>query len=137
MCDALYGRIQLWLMQDGAPAHQARVTMDALSRVVRIPPGWPADRCALNPIEVHWSVMGGQLAVVEWTSTAEVFRRLQAIWDALDVGVINRLVADFPRRLLVQVNGNSSSPFAIVAHRERCVFDQARSRSSWRRGMPR
>jgi hypothetical protein len=56
--------------------------------------------------------MGGQLAAVEWTSTAEVFQRLQAILDVLDIGVINRLVADCPRclRFLVKVNGNSISP---------------------------
>jgi hypothetical protein len=85
---------------------------------VVILPGWPANRCDLNAIEMIWSVMGGQLAAVEWTSTTEVFQRLQAIWDALDIAVINWLVADFPRRLrlLVQLNGNSISLFAIVAH---------------------
>jgi hypothetical protein len=42
---------------------------------------------------------------------AEMFAVLQQIWDALDVGMINRLVMDFGRRLelVVLVNGNSIS----------------------------
>ena len=110
-CDSTYGRGRWFMMQDGAPAHQSEATLKALSQVMKILPGWPANRCDLNPIEMLWSIMGARLAELEWTSTGEMFTQLESIWDALDSSMINRLVNDFWRRLvlLVQVNGNSIS----------------------------
>ena len=58
LCDARHGQWQWFMKQDGAPAHQARATMEALSSLTRILPGWPANRCDLNPIEMIWSIMG-------------------------------------------------------------------------------
>jgi hypothetical protein len=54
--------------------------------------------------------MGSTLAA-EWTSATEMFAVLQQIWDALDVGMINRLVVGFRRRreLVIRVQGNSIS----------------------------
>jgi hypothetical protein len=111
LCDTRHGPGGWLFMQDGAPAHHAVATIATLSRLMRMLPGWPANRCDLNPIEMIWSIMGSKLAAVEWTNAAEMFAILQRIWDAMDVGMINRLVMDFRRRLelVVQVNGNSIS----------------------------
>ena len=63
-------------------------------------------------MEAIWSVMCGQRAMRECATPIEVFRRPQAIKDALVVEVVNAFVLSFGRglELLIQVGGNSLSP---------------------------
>ena len=110
-CDELYGHRQWQFQQDGAPAHKAGLTLASLYQAVNVLPGWPPNRCDLNPIEMAWSVAGTSLDRDGLKTEDELFAALQAVWDGLDMSVTNRLVASFKRRLemVVEVRGNTIS----------------------------
>ena len=60
--NAKYGEAKWTLMQDGAPCHTARQTMNwAADNHVCFLPCWPPNSCDLNPIEQIWGIVKHQL----------------------------------------------------------------------------
>jgi transcriptional regulator with XRE-family HTH domain len=110
-CDARYGHRQWCFQQDGAPAHRAGLTLTSLYEAVNVLPGWPANRCDLNPIEMLWGVLGSRLPRDRLQTPDDLFSALERLWEDLDFSVTDRLVASFPSRLdmAVQVRGNTIS----------------------------
>ena len=107
------------LMQDGAPAHLSRSTMEWLRQQhVAVLPGWPANSPDLNPIENLWAILKRQLKKHEWQKSEDVAEVLQRAWAELDEGMINRLVLSFSRRCsLVAALGGRSASQHVSSHR--------------------
>jgi hypothetical protein len=114
ICDAWVGPSRRFFMQDRAPTHQVRVTMDSLSQCIQFLPDWPTTR-DLNPKDMIWSVMGGKQFATESGSAVEILASMREIWDPLCISTSNRLVAHLRHRLkvVVQMNGSSSSALLL------------------------
>ena len=91
-----FGEAKWTLMQDGAPCHTARRTMNwAADNHVCLLPGWPPNSCDLNPIEQIWGIMKHQLRRKRQQSVEDMFTTLQATWYAISDQCINSLVSSF------------------------------------------
>jgi transposase len=115
-----YGAGNWYFMQDGAPSHTARKTVEQLQEEMRVLEGWPPQSPDANPIEMIWSIIGGKLASTDWS--AEEGRGLEAVknklwglveqtFNDLSPDTINSLCRSFDDRLglILQCNGKSVS----------------------------
>ena len=115
--NAKYGESQWTLMQDGAPCHTSRQTMQwASQKHLCILPGWPPNSPDLNPIEQVWGIMKTQLRRLSkrgQLTKKEMFEQLQATWDAMSEECINSLVSSFTDRckMVLALGGKSASPY--------------------------
>jgi hypothetical protein len=99
-CNELFGLHGWCFMQDGAPCHTARSTLEALLPLLTLLLYWPANSPDLNPIEMIWAVMKRRLNDVQATTKEEFKAVVQEVWDKLDIEkVINPLVDSFERRI--------------------------------------
>lgn len=113
-----YGRGNWIFMQDGAPAHNAKETLDYLSsQKVKVMPGWPPNSPDLNPIEMLWGVLKKQLRKRAIESN-NWFLLLKESWQLIGEEVIDSLVRSFFDRcqLVLQLAGASATPY-LSAHR--------------------
>ena len=92
ICDAVCEPGGCWFVYDGARAHQAQARMGALSRIGLLSAGMASESQRPQPDRDDLVGDGWAVGGLAWTSTADVFQRLRAIWDALDMEVGNRLV---------------------------------------------
>ena len=109
-----FGEAKWTLMQDGAPCHTARRTMNwAADNHVCFLPGWPPNSCDLNPIEQIWGIMKHQLRRKRQQSVEDMFTTLQATWYAISDQCINSLVSSFTQwcKLGLALEGKSLSPY--------------------------
>jgi hypothetical protein len=101
-------------MQDGAPAHTARCTLELVHRHFRrvwSKNVWPGNSPDLNPIEHLWSML--QEAVFTEPrprNREELITRVQYKWRSISADLTGRLVHSFPTRILqcLQRNGHST-----------------------------
>ena len=118
--DRIYGRGRWYFLQDGAPCHQSKQTMEWFNdNQVRLVPGWPPNSPDLNPIEMVWGVMKRQL---RWhgkkMSKAEMFMQLAGVWHDLADATLDSLASSFVRRceMVLAVDGESISGY-LSSHR--------------------
>lgn len=114
-----YGRGQWTLMQDGAPCHLARTTLEWLdSQHVCTVPGWPPNSPDLNPIEQVWGIMKVLLRRNPPKNNNELYTRLCDVWAAITKEQINKLVGSFLERcrLVLALDGRSASQH-LSSHR--------------------
>lgn len=109
--DEKYGEGNWIFMQDGAPAHTARITTSFLQKRMKFLKIWPANSPDLNPIEHLWGAMKRILKNKEIKTKKELKEIIQIIWDSFPQESINRLIESFCGRLrmVLAVNGNSIS----------------------------
>jgi len=91
-------------MQDGAPAHTAKVTLDMLANhfnIVLSKGFWPGNLPDLNPIEHIWADLQASVFFDPRPCTREelVLRVLHA-WRAVSIDHTKRLVYSFRRRIM-------------------------------------
>lgn len=117
-CDALYGQYKWSFMQDGAPCHTARATMEWLKSKVLIVPGWPPNSPDLNPIELIWAIIKKKLKKKMWRREDDLYSFVEEIWNSIDENTINSLVEDFVRRcrIVLDLGGNSASQY-VSSHK--------------------
>ena len=111
-----YGEFKWLLMQDGAPSHTSRETMDWLRRRINILPGWPPNSPDLNPIEMLWAILKKKRHHIE-ESTLEA--QVCSAWDSITEETINSLVDSFRYRceMVLAVDGESISQY-LSSHKK-------------------
>ena len=93
-------------MQDGAPAHTAKETIQWLRKRMNILINWPPNSPDLNPIEHLWGLMKRQVQKQKPKTKKELVDLLQKIWSEIPMEIINNLVASFEERLNIVCNVN-------------------------------
>ena len=94
-----------WFFQhDGAPSHNFQNTIDELSNVLNILPGWPPNSPDLNPIELLWGIMKNILKKKEIIDKSIFISTMKEIWEAILMNTINCLVDGFNRRIEICIN---------------------------------
>ena len=116
--NGLYGRGGWIFMQDGAPAHTCKATIEWLDKQrVCIVPGWPPNSPDLNPIEMIWGLLKRRMPD-DWREQQDLFTNVARSWQALSRDSINMLVDSFVARcrLVLSLGGCSATPW-LRAHR--------------------
>lgn len=103
------GLLGFVFQQDGATCHTSKNMKLWLAQRLRLLNFWPANSPDLNPIEHLWGVLKRTVAASNPKTLEELKNVLQEVWNAIDQGMINRLVTSFRHRLiLVARNGGKS-----------------------------
>jgi hypothetical protein len=90
-------------MQDGAPAHTAKTTLDLLRQ--RFPTmwskgRWPGNSPDLNPIEHLWPILQDSIYVrPRPRNRADLISRVQEAWSNISFELLQRLVHSMPARI--------------------------------------
>lgn len=102
--DEHLGRKKWLFMQDGAPAHTSKRTMQYLNQRCRLLKRWPPNSPDLNPIEHLWSIMDKRITK-EQPSTVEQFKNvLETTWNDLEFSIIENLIISMRHRILKVIN---------------------------------
>ena len=97
----VYGTGCWCLVQDGAPCHRSKQSLDWLDKHrILVMPGWPPNSPDLNPIEMVWGIMKRSLRwdVREKWSREEMFTELEQVWTAVHQDSLDRLSESFIAR---------------------------------------
>ncbi|OAL38310.1 hypothetical protein AYO20_02369 [Fonsecaea nubica] len=116
-CERIVPLIQGWIrlnpgllyMQDNAPAHAARLTIDELQERGINCIFWPAFSPDLNPIETVWNEMKDWLAQhypQPPTSYDQLRQRVNEAWNAIGQDLLQQLVDEIPQRCQDVINAN-------------------------------
>jgi transposase len=95
-------------MQDNAPAHSARDTLQFLEDQGLTVMEWPPHSPDLNPIENHWGTIKNELEYVPECSEATLWDVIVDTWFEQTQESIDHLVRSFHKRLdkCVALNGD-------------------------------
>ena len=86
-------------MQDGAPAHTAKATMEWLkNNNIKLLP-WAANSPDLNPIEFLWARIKATLKVRVNAGRDELIKAVETAWNGIDQKEIDALVGSFHGRV--------------------------------------
>ena len=102
----VYGVKKWVLMQDGASAHTAKVTLDYLRTYVNILENWPAMSPDLNPIENLWAIMKAKVSELRPQNKEQLIEYVIAVWNSLEQQMISNLVDSMKERLEAVVKNN-------------------------------
>lgn len=86
-------------MQDNAPPHKSRRTLEHLDDLGWKILEWPPHSPDLNIIEHIWAWMKRKVAELMPKSVEDLMNILVIVWDSIDQNHIDNLVASMPRRL--------------------------------------
>ena len=86
-------------MQDNAPPHKAKKTMEHIDKLGWEILGWTPHSPDLNIIEHIWAWMKRKVAELMPKSVEDLITVLNMVWDSIDQSHIDNLVASMPRRL--------------------------------------
>ena len=89
--DSIKLRIKYLFMQDGAPCHTSRDTMEFLWSYEILPIFWPANSCDLNPIENLWSIIINKLTEEDKARKESFEAAILRVWDEIPMDLINKL----------------------------------------------
>jgi hypothetical protein len=105
------GRVHEYvLMQDGAPAHRAKATMEYIASVGLEVASWPPYSADLNPIENVWATMKGRCEVDCFSTQPEVYEAILDVWRGMSQDFLRGYVESFPQRCedVLAVNGDDA-----------------------------
>jgi hypothetical protein len=97
--NSTYGLRNWVFVQDGAPSHTAKATINTLCDQLILNPEWPANSPDLNPIEMAWAIMKSQMKWDDLDNIGQAQQRLINIWNSIPQDTIDRLVLSFPERV--------------------------------------
>jgi hypothetical protein len=96
-------KLKFIFQQDGATAHTAKETQAWCERNLHdfIPKNeWPPSSPDLTPLDYSiWSIIEQRACAVPHRSLESLMEALRREWDAMDQDEINKIVAQFPKRL--------------------------------------
>lgn len=97
-------KVPFVFMQDGAPSHRAKLTLNFLKRKHVEVLDWPATSPDLNPIENLWAYLSKEVYKKgNFANVEDLFEALQKEWAALNPQILANLYASMDARLdLVQ-----------------------------------
>lgn len=109
--DDLYGlhRDDWHFMQDNAPCHKAKKTMEWLKNE-RIPLlDWPPTSPDLNPIENIWEIIDQKLAQYQINNKQDLWNAIKDVWDKIPIEHCRNLIHSMPKRVeaVHKVNGRN------------------------------
>lgn len=111
-CNNLHGgRHGPIFMQDGAPAHTARTTMELLEvKGLQVLP-WPGCSPDFNPIENIWAYVQKRLPRNLPRNDDALWEEVQRTWQQTPRSLIRRFFASIPRRLesAIKLRGGATS----------------------------
>ena len=90
------------LMQDGAPAHTAKATMERIrEQFPSVWRDWPGNSPDLNPIEHLWArVQDSVLRQPRPRNREELIKRVRQEWNSITQNDIYKLIESFSRRIV-------------------------------------
>lgn len=87
-------------MQDGAPAHTAKLIKEWFEFVgVDYIKDWPGNSPDFNPIENLWGLIKRRLRGRNTSTVPQLVKEIQDIWDNLEPSMLQRLAESVPQRL--------------------------------------
>lgn len=90
---------ELQFMQDGAPAHTAKATMQFLQeKEVDMVTGWPPTSPDLNPIENLWALLAQKVSKELPRTAAELQSAVELAWNEIPQALIDNLINSFESR---------------------------------------
>ena len=104
-------RSTLWLMEDGAPAHRARLTQSYRDHY-RIPSlRWPPASPDLNPIENIWNLLKRRINDHQPRPTrrTEVKEAIIVEWNKITMEEISNVVDSVPERVQAVISANGGN----------------------------
>lgn len=106
--DALYGRRNWTLVQDGAPAHRAAYTIATIQQRGDVIRDWPGASPDINPIENVWNVLKNKVYQRNPRTQMELETYIREEWDDLDDNIVISIAESMPRRLemLIETEGH-------------------------------
>lgn len=99
----------LIFMQDNAPAHAHKATIEDFSERDIYPMHWPAFSPDLNPIETLWNEMKDWLArnyPMVTKSQEQLRQRVIEAWEALGQSLLQKLIREMPQRCQDVINAD-------------------------------
>ena len=88
-------------MQDGAPAHTAKLTQNWCQQ--NLPRFWakPGNSPDLNPIEHLWSILNDKLEKFEQATmySKSLEKNLEKAWASISDDILDKLVCSMPQRM--------------------------------------
>jgi transposase len=95
--------------QDNDPKHTSRLLKDWFAEQDFEVMDWPAQSPDLNPIEHLWDEMERRLrnSGENPTSKEDLFKKLLAVWEKIDVETVRKLICTMPQRIadVIQAKG--------------------------------
>lgn len=98
------------MMQDGAPCHRAKSTMEEFKEMgINVLQRWPANSPDLNPIENVWGTMQDNLYNHDITTVDDLWTALQVEWDKITVQDLRAYIDSMPKRLSLVIKNKGGS----------------------------
>lgn len=104
---------EILYMQDNAPCHKARSTMEVLREVGITPISWPPYSPDLNPIESLWNILKNYIQAnspeingVRLVRSDTLRILLEAAWDSISSEELSNLVSSMHARCVAVIKAN-------------------------------
>ena len=120
------GNQEFVFMQDGAPCHTSAKVKNWLHSHCNLLIFWPPNSPDLNPIEMVWAIIKDQLNHLPNppTNKEDLKRKVQEIWNLLDIDTINKLVESFYYRLYLVATHDGESIQSYYRHHHDEPYEQ-------------
>ncbi len=96
-------------MQDGAPCHTAKFTMEYLARMGVTVMAWSARSCDLNPIEQLWALIQREVSNRGPTDRDELIRFVMEEWEKFPQATVDALVRSYEENARACVAGGGAT----------------------------
>ena len=107
--ERLYDHEDWIFMQDNAPSHSSKLTMQYLEEKGVSLMEWPANSPDLNPIENIWGEIKRRLHFSKPRNQTELKNQVEHIWNYLGEKYINNLIESMPNRVAAVIENHGGA----------------------------
>ena len=97
------------LVQDNAPCHKSKKTLDYLAKSRICVLEWPPNSPDLNPIENLWGIIKVKLSVMKITNIAALTAEIERIWNGFGPDFLTPFVESMPRRIQACIDADGQT----------------------------